>query len=187
MEATTKEALIELIGRNYPDAEMQVVEACIGRAFNMIFYETFRNDMSNLDLYAKTYADVSVLQDEKDTYYSLLPVQTVQFPDVAEGVRRIYLKKGARVRRFIPVSRDSWNANSLANRVSSLVCFSVKSDRVEYKDYPQCDSVYMDLVVPFELMDEDDPVYIPSGKDIVLFQMVDSFLKGTPKVDKVNA
>ena len=186
MDLVSKQSLIELVSRNYPKVELQVIESCIGKAFNMLFYQTFRKDLSNLDLYAKTYKDVPVLKDETDTYYSPLPVQTVQLPDSAEGVRRIYLKKGIKVKMFIPVPKDSWNVNSIGNRVSSLVRYSVKPDRVEYKTDPECQNVYLDLVIPFELMDDDDPVYIPSGQDELLLQTVSGFLQGSPAVDKVN-
>ncbi len=187
MERISKQSLIELVNRNYPQVEPQVVESCIGKAFNMLFYGAFRKDLSNLDLYAKTYKDVAVLKDEAtETYYSLLPVQTVQLPDCAEGVRRVYLKQGIQQRKFVPLQKSAWNLNLTAYKIVPWVGYCVRPDRIEYKNDPQCKSVYLDLVIPFELMDDDDPVYIPSGQDELLLQTVSGFLQGSPPVDKTN-
>lgn len=186
MEKTTKQQFIELVNRNYPNVEPQVVESCIGKAFNMLFYGAFRKDLSNLDLYAKTFRDVPVLKDETDTYYCMLPCQTVQLPDSSEGVRRIYLKKGIRILKFVPLQESAWDFNLSAYKIAPWVGYSVKPDRVRFRDNPQCESVYMDLVVPFELMDDDDPVYIPSGQDELLLQTVSGFLQGSPPVNKDN-
>lgn len=184
--ALSKQALIELVNRNYPNAEPQVVEACIGKAFNMLFYQAFRKDLSNLDLYAKTFKDVPVLKDETDTFYCLLPIQTVQLPDCAEGVRRVYLKKGIRSQKFVPLEESAWDLNLMVYKVVSWIGYSVKPDRIRFKDDPHCDTVYLDLVIPFELMDDDDPVYIPSGQDELLLQTVSGFLQGSPPVNKDN-
>jgi hypothetical protein len=184
----TKDEWIGLIQNRFPDVHGRIIELHIGRAINTIIYEVFRQDMTNLDLYARPYT-VSVQKDEDSgIYYSILPSAIVQLPDCMEGVRRIYLAKGSKVSKFIPIPRDSWDVfnNSDVSKVSPLIGYSVQPTKVMYMNNPDTDTVCMDLVIPFENYDYDDQVHIPSGQDERLIQLVETFINGTPMPDKIN-
>ena len=180
--------VIELLSERFPQVLPQILEQAIGRAFNQIMYEVFRQDPSNFDLYAKPYVNVPVVKDPlTDIWYSLFPEQITQLPDHAEGVRRINRMKGKGM-EFVPIQKDSIAtfAELDVSRVDSTIGYSVGPDRVEYERNPNTDNVRMDLVIPFEKMDYEDPCYIPSGQDERLIEMVGNFIQGTPPENKIN-
>ena len=147
-------------------------------------YATFRQDLSNLDLFAKEFKHVAVLQDEDtEDYYCLLPAQTCQFPDSAEGVRRVRKMKSNSL-DFVPIQMDS--VDTFAGMIDvedPTVGYSVANDRIKWERDPGVSEVRMDLVIPFELYEYEDYIYVPSGQDENLELSVAKFIEGTPLPD----
>ena len=188
----TKEQLIDLIRERLPDNiewHEGIIEKNISMAFNQIFYDTFRKDSANLDLYCKTYLQDVLYEENTDTYYSVLPVVSiVQFPDPADGVRRIQREKGIGV-EFIPITGNmgivSDDDEILAQ--SEIIGYRVTNGRIEYRWMnPRITKVKMDVVRTFESYDWTEQIYIPSGKDEQLISLIINFLQGQPMKDLVN-
>ena len=186
------EQLIELIKLRLPDNnwDENVIRLNISLGFNQIFYDTFRKDISNLDLYAKEYKNIAISYDSAtDKYYSLIPVDSfVQFPDPQEGIRRISGMKGKTI-QFVPVKGDAAKIfeGDIALSIGDIIGYSVTNERIEYHWMKEgMDKVKMDIVRSFEAYNDEDEIHIPSGKDEQLIQLIVNFLLGTPVDNLVN-
>ena len=177
----TLRALAEALQIKHPGILLQALIGLIGRGFNQIIYEVFRQDMSNLDLYCRTYPDVEIKFDAAtNQYYSILPEQIVQLPDQGEGVRWIFPMKGRDI-MFLPVTRDAWNVhdNMPVPVFDTSVSYSVTNGRVEYNKKPPLPDgakVKMGLVIPIEKYGANEEINIPAGQDARLLEIVDMFI-----------
>lgn len=188
-----KEEFIRLIqdrlGGDEQKYHPNVVNKWISMGFNTIYYQTFRKDLGNLDLYSKQFNDVQVLKDpDTDKYYCEFPCPIVQLPDPAEGVRNIHQKKerafghGASL-MFVPVTISSAVAfDGLdVNMVDSMIMYVVTNNRIEFEDSSlivDVPTVSMRVVRPFEEYADDEVIYIPSGTDTQLVELIVNFLLG---------
>lgn len=195
----TKEEFIRLIQDRLGDDKQKyhpnVLNKWISMGFNTIFYQTFRKDLGNLDLYSKQYNDVPVVKDVvTDKYYCEFPCPTVQLPDPAEGVRGIHQKKerglgyGASL-MFVPVTISSAIAfDGLdVNKVDHMIMYVVTNNRIEFEDSSlivDVPSVSIRMVRPFEAYEDEETIYIPSGADTQLVEMIINFLQGQPPESK---
>jgi hypothetical protein len=167
----------------------EIISYNIGRAFNQIVYETFRQDLSNIDLYRKRYTGVSVEADsETGVHYSTLPESILQLPVTGEGVI-IYQTEGRKSLNFVPVKEDAIDVFDCleVGKVDGTVGFVVTDGKVFY--YGMADgitSVSMRLPIPFEKYADTDEVHIPSGKDVQIYTLVCQFLGQQPKANTIN-
>ena len=189
----TKEEFIRLIQDRLGDDKQKyhpnVLNKWISMAFNTIFYQTFRKDLGNLDLYSKQFNDVPVLHDaDTDKYYCEFPCPIVQLPDPAEGVRNIHQKiqrdshNGATL-MFVPVTISSAMVfDGLdVNQVDHMIMYVVTNNRIEFEESSlivDVPSVSMRVVRPLEEYDDEETIYIPSGVDTQLTEMILNFLQG---------
>lgn len=185
----TREQLIEIVKKRLGGKHHhEMIAMNIGMAFNQINYETFRKDLSNLDLYTKEFLDVDVdYNTTNNYYYSTLPEEIVQLPDTQSGVRRI-MHSCENTLVFVPMKKDAVSVFALLDQVkTSTIPFVVEATQVIYTRKPQgIDKVRMDLVIPFDKYDDDDLIFIPSGKDELLIETIVNLLQGQPKENKVN-
>lgn len=179
--------LIETLHARFPNSSPGEIEFQAGRAFNQIMYDVFRNDLSNLDLYAKEYIDVPVLKNvSTDEYYCILPEEICQFPDHAEGVRRVRKMKSKSL-DFVPIQKDSESTfEALTGGFDSTIGYSVAPDRIIWESNPGVSKVRMDLVIPFEKYDYEDTIYVPSGQDENFQLAIAKFLEGAPAENNKN-
>jgi hypothetical protein len=193
-----KIALIELIQdrlaglltkdqrKKYPAS---IIAYYIGRAYSMLLFEIWGSVRSSLDNHTKTYTGVAVQQDgTTEVYYSTLPADILIFPDVNSGVRKIATTTGEGV-DFVPETNDNIDLMEglLCDNLPSEISYTVKNGRVEYKNMDTTIStVRMDLVIPFEAYSREDSVFIPSGQDERLIEIVTNYVMGKPPVDLVN-
>ncbi len=182
----TKIQLIEIINKRLPKKMLpQMMAMYIGQAFNELLFPLFRANISNLDLFTKTYSDVNVDYDSaQDVYYSTLPVAIVQLPVAGEGVRDIRLMKEKGI-KFVPMTTV---AMSILNdeSITSVIGYCIRNNRIEYDSKLSTNSLLlMRIVRPFEAIDEDEQVYIPAGMNEKLIEMVLSLALGIP-VDKMT-
>jgi len=185
----TREKLIEIVKKRLGGGHYEMLAMNIGMAFNQINYETFRKDLSALDLYTKEFLDVDVDYNTiNNYYYSTLPEEIVQLPDTQAGVRRI-MHSCENTLIFVPIKKDAKSIFDLleVGQVDLAIGYSVESTQVIYDRKPQgIDKVRMDLVIPFDKYDDDDVIFIPSGKDELLIETIVNLLQGQPKENKVN-
>jgi hypothetical protein len=164
----TKEELISLVQNTVRRVDKtnavheRVVEMALGRAINTMMYEVFRNDMSNIDLYTRTYENVSITDD-----VATLPAQIVQLPKVGDGVIAVRAT-GESVMGFYPMTIQQAQNSSFMETSSYMsdVGYVVKNTTVEFVNLPDTiEAVDMDLVRPFEAYAMDEEFYVPAGQD----------------------
>jgi hypothetical protein len=169
----------------------KVIELFIGRAFNQIIYETFRKDLTNLDIFTKAYYNVPVqLDEDTDQYYSELPVQIVQLPISGDGVMAIHSMKGKGVEFAAKKSgmQDIHRELEVAY-LDGPISYWLMNGRVEYGAKPFLDSIQkvkMSLIPQFGELDMMDEIHIPSGKDERLMELVTQFARLTPPAQEIN-
>jgi hypothetical protein len=201
----TKIELIELI-RHRLEGEARtkglakfhpkIIEYNIGRAFNTLLVGMFKTNLSNFDPYTKTYSDVDIEYDStQDIYYSTLPATTVQLPRAGDGIMRI-VDIGDSSIQYVPMTNGMLqNIDGLdVDTICDVVGYVFKNGRVEYQGITEfdgsqsyyTDQVAMEIVIPFETYADTDTVYIPTGSDERLFELVVSMMIGTPDSDNLN-
>jgi len=173
------------------NADPYLVGFYIGRAMNQIIYDTFRRDISNIDIYAHTYKNIAVEEDtDQDIYYSKLPVSIVQLPISGDGVLSIHSMKGYGVE--FAAKRAELNHIHKNLEVSSIngpIPYWINSGRVEYGKKPmigELDKVMMRIIPDFGKLDMLDDIYIPTGKDVDVINITRQFLGDLPYDDTVN-
>ena len=198
----TKKGLIEmaqfrLAGGNtvadgigkYHDA---MVAVFIARAFEQIMYQIFMKNKSNLDLYAKWFDNVPVVySNTRSTYTATMPVSVVQFPDAA-GIRRIMpdrLLKGSMDSSYVPIligAEEAYN-NLEAGRITSKSGYRLIGKELDLVFHnSNVESLSMLLVVSFDELEDDDTVYLPTGQDVALIDMVTQLMGINKLEDQAN-
>lgn len=162
----------------------------MGMAFNTIIYETFRKSMGNLDLYSKKFTASVDYNEDEDFYYSLLPKPIIQLPGAGDGVRAIKTQKGKKV-EFIPVGStlQSVHEHLEISQVPGPVPYTVMDNMIIYSKKNgiyNVDTVYMWLVIPFNEYDDLDEINIPSGKDVMLFDLTMQMAKEKAAEKEIN-
>lgn len=185
----TKGQMIELIKNRLGNDDRlgdRTVALNINTAWEQSLRNIFRYNPAALDMYAVEYKDVAVLHDEStDTYYSMLPVKIIQSINISNGVRRINAMKD-RSLSFIPATGmmlDYLRELDVFHAIDSIP-YDVRKDRVVYYGMnSDITKVKMDLVPPFNELDDDDEFPLPMGESQAIVSMVADFFKGTPWVD----
>lgn len=184
--------LIEAINKRIkPPLHPKVVAVFMGRAYNQIIYDTFRKDLSNMDLFAKTYLGVEIEHDEdQDLYYSELPVSIVQLPNPGDGVRWISSHKGKEV-EFSPIKAEEYPTmrNLEVHTQAGAIPYWLTGNRVEYGEkvgINKIDQVKIRIIPQLEDLEMTDDIYIPSGKDEQFLNLVINFINGSPTDKEIN-
>lgn len=170
----------------------EMVAVFIARAFEQIMYQVFMRDKSNLDLYAKWYDGVPVVYDNnRHTYTATMPVSVVQFPETA-GIRRIMpdrLNKGDMNNSYIPVrigAEEAYN-NLEVGKISSKSGYRLIGKTIDLIFHnPNVEYLSMLLVPPFDELEDEDTVYLPSGQDVALIDMVTQLMGINKLEDQAN-
>lgn len=177
-----KEKLIELIQENinggsftsdiYKIAHPLVIEKYIDMAFNTIFYNIFRQNPEELDIYGRWYWNQPVLsQNGKD--YSKLPCGIIQLPKNSSSIRRITLVDDDVSMSFINVKNSSGGILERLGTIerSGAIKYYV-SNRIWYDNINGIKEVNIFAITPFSDLDSDDDIPIPAGQDVQFLQMV---------------
>jgi len=196
----TKEQHIELFQRQQSGGTMpadlkdklhpQVIAKFMAMAWNTLLYQVFRKEPSNLDFYAKTYYDIAINHDPvHNIYYSILPSGVIQVPDEPnEGVRRIDYALSNEF-KFAPIKKNAGYAYRELEvyKYTDTIPFFVQQNKVIYDLAPyDIQAVNMDLIVPFDKMANKDEVNIPSGQDVIFYQMVAALMENKSVEDRYN-
>lgn len=171
----TKEQLVEFIGKALPTPQHpEMISMAIGRAFNQLLYSTFRKDLSNLDLYTRSYNSEILIDEARDVYYAEIPQQIVQLPEPGDGIRDITPSKEKGI-YFVPLAASAMRMFSVCDEPSAYVGWCIRNQRVEFES-GRTMPVTMHLIIPFELYDDEENVYLPVGADDELIRLTASFL-----------
>lgn len=163
----------------------------IGRAFNQIIYATFRKNLSDLDLFSRTYTKVEVKKDnEQQLYYCDLPVSIVQLPNAGDGVRGISTMAGKGL-EFVPISSNlqKLHEDLEIRDTDGPIPFMVMNNRIEFGNKSPMEDVSevkLTIIPQFEALDMLDEFYIPAGKDEELLELVAKFAGVAPVVKEIN-
>lgn len=192
-----KKQLIELIQENINGgsttvdilkrAHPLVIEKYVDMAFNTIFYNIFRSNPEELDVYGKWYYNQEVKNDT-NVYYCDLPCGVIQLPSNSSSVRRITMTDDEYSVVFINVRTS---ANGVLNRLgtvdrSGAVSYAV-SNRITFSDYnEEITHVNIFAITPFSDMEATDNIPIPSGKDVEFLQTVIQLMTERANDLKVN-
>ncbi len=177
------------IGKYHPE----IIAVFIARAFEQIMYQVLMKEESNLDLYAKWYDNIPVVFDNnRHTYTATLPVSVVQFPKSA-GIRRIMpdrlLHNGNMDSSFVPIkigAEEAYN-NLEAGKISSKCGYRQIGKTIDLVFHnPNVKYLSMLLVVPFDELEDEDTVYLPSGQDLTLIDMVTQLMGINKMEDQSN-
>ena len=193
-----KEELIGLVKLNLGNAgdmHENQVHLNIALAWEQMLSAVYYRNPQGIDRYCITYPDIEVkIDQETGRYYSDLPMVPIKFNDIAEGLRRIYKKKQFMTSdaskgddiQLVPMPPAQTQLLSCvdAGMVSDVIGYFVKGDRVYYyKHDSNIETVYMDIVPPFDKFEHNQEIPIPSGGVQTLIGIAQEILKGTPYVD----
>jgi hypothetical protein len=163
----------------------RTIALAIDTVWQEVVKDLFIKTPGKLDFYSKQYKNVAVLQDDDtDEYYCLLPEEIVQTVAFEEGIRNIRLKGPEQI-DFVPLDiSPSWIGNTDVGLVVEAIGYMPRQDRVLfYNMNPDIEEVIMDLVVPFDKWDDDDPVNLPQGASMKIVGMAIQLLGGVPYID----
>jgi hypothetical protein len=184
--------LIEALNERLPTkVNPKVLSLWIGRAFNQIIYDTFRKNLTSLDIFTKTYNNIDVTFDEDtDTWYSNLPVQVVQLPISGDGVLSIHSMKGKGIEFSAKKSgMQNIHRNMEVTVLNGPIPYWLMNGKIEYGTKGGIDTVKkvrMRLIPQFGELDMMDEIHIPSGKDEQLMELIIQFAGATPPQKEIN-
>ncbi len=178
------DTVVDLRGKYDP----RIISYHIGLVFNQIFYDTFNMNPTGLDLYAQEYT-VDVSKATSGEYYSDLPVSLVQMPKNA-GIRQIRgsgLLEDSETFKPTTTTQASVLARGDLGEFSTDIWFYVRGTQIFYVFMDvNITKVKMLILVPFQDLDDDTEIYIPSGKETDLFQLVVQSLSNMKPEDTRN-
>lgn len=163
----------------------RTIALAIDTVWQEIIKDLFIKTPGKLDFYSKQFKAVQVLQDEDtDEYYCLLPEDIVQTVAFEEGIRKIRLKGPENI-EFMPMDvAPSWIKNTDVGLVVDAIGYMPRKDRVLFYNMNEdIKEVIMDLVIPFDKWEDDDPVNLPQGASMKIVAMSIELLGGTPYID----
>lgn len=177
----TKGQLVELIQRAHdPRPHRLVVAKYIDLIFSQSILPLFSKDPSNLDLYAKRYDNIAIVDGVAE-----IPVPTVQFKDSANGVRQVWVPEHKDV-KFVPEKQGQMGMYDLleVGELDSSVGYAPTADKVYFDDNlpPAITTVSMNIVVMPSALDDDDEFILPAGFDQQA--MIAGFLGKVQQLDK---
>lgn len=187
----TREQLIEQVSEyivkldKNADLHPEIVAKHITAAIRQILYSTFRKVPTELDLMSKKFT-LTISNNE-----STLPCSIYQLPDMA-AIRRISLTGEDLDREqllFTPreVSMASVYGMLDVAKIDTTVKYYVSEKSIKWSNLPTgLTEVDAWLIPTFDTLEDDDEVYIPSGKDIDFFEVIRTILSGTAKENLIN-
>lgn len=165
-----------------------VIEKYASMAFNTLFYNLFRKDLSNYELYSKWYLDVSIDRSGSRPT-STLPIAAVQTPNKGDCVRDIVYVDDDLSITFAPTTVHEYkrlNALGTAGR-NGIIGYVLNSNQITYFGLPEeITEVDLYLLRSFESFGRNEDVPVPQGKENEFFQMMLNYLSPIKPIDLNN-
>ncbi len=179
----------DLIRKYHPE----MIALNIGRAFNHVIYATFRNNISDVDLFAKPYVVEVQYDSEAEVYYFDMPAHTTQLPDNKQIRQISFLKDKKYSFEPLPVGAAEVFGDTDVALAFSYIGYTVLANRIELTNWPASDfavstttpKLRVILVPAFEAYEDEDEVHIPSGKDIDVYNILLQILAGKRPTDMI--
>lgn len=154
------------------------VASCLGRAINDVWFQIFKQDASNYDIYTKPYT-VSINRTNPSEPFVTLPVPIVQLQFVGDGIRGI-LPTNSQKFTFQAVSHDTLTlyTGTPLNNLDDSIPFALLGNNIYFGENLPTDvtSIRLLLVRPFEAYALDEEFPLPSGQDINILTRALQFL-----------
>lgn len=146
-----------------------LLEKYISLAWEQIMYDTFKRNPHELDLYAKEYSDLAIVDGKVE-----LPVQIVQLPNMA-GIRQLRLGEYSIGIQSIGMSaiHDELEVGSVDREYS----YSLYGNIIKIYGKQDYSTVSIFLIPTFDNYEANDDVYVPGGKSQVFVETIYSFLR----------
>lgn len=173
----------DLMGKLHPE----FVKKYMALAWNTIIYEAFKKDLSNLDLYCKSFTVPVQYNTVRAYHYCTLPAPICQLPVRSEGVRRVQTIQDIGL-YFSPCGNDQSSVMSGLEvwNIDETIPYAVELTQIVFKKHVGFADVVIDMVIPFDSFDDEDEFPMPMGQDIIFFQTVDQLMSNMPPEDDVN-
>ena len=179
-----KRELVDLVKASAKDIDKQNtfgfdrVAYALGRAINDVWFQIFKQDASNYDIYTKMYT-VSIDSTTPYEPFVTLPVPIVQLQFVGDGIRAI-LPTNSQKFTFQPVSHDALTlyTGTPLNNLDDSIPFALLGNNIYFGENLPTDvtSIRLLLVRPFEAYALDEEFPLPFGQDINILTRALQFL-----------
>lgn len=161
---------------------LAVIEQYLDLAYADIMQEEFNNagnDFTVFDNFAKPYKCTVLYDEGRDEKYFVMPVTLIPLKPKQAGLRSISMFRGQQV-AFAPIGNASvpmWNELE-AMRVDSTIAYYIEDNKVFFPmNAPNKDAQLMvKVITPYAELDDNDNVYVPGGKNEMLFQRMYQFM-----------
>lgn len=183
----TKGQIVELIWKNLGRSDRfspRQIALHVDLAMNDIFYNIFRQDINNLDIYKKKFENVSVLLNTTtNKYYIELPKPLVQFPNVHDIINiSTPLSFGSNL-LFVPISQYELEILPELEQfnLDDFIKFNIDNGNIVFYNMTNVNhisNVDVRQIVAFSDLDDTDDFYVPAGQGVNFFNIVTSLLKG---------
>lgn len=146
----------------------QKVKMTVSMAVNDVFFQVFKKDSSNYDLYVKPYTvdiDFTTSFEPKVT----LPTKIVQLQNIGDGIRQI-MAVGSGAFNFSPISLDGLSLyyGTSLNDMDGSIPYAIRGNEIIFASFLPTDVAKVRLLIvrPFEAYGDDEEFYLPSGQDV---------------------
>jgi hypothetical protein len=154
-------------------------------------------DLSGLDSFTKPFEDIAVLNDaNREEYYAVLPIPTVQLPQML-AIRQVSpMKAPTRNFRYTQYSQQAVMGSLDVGQIGTEMKYYVENsadgenDRIRFWQGfdPIYTSILVRMVVPFAYLNNKSEIAIPTNKAMEIIAMVAKIMgdrKGVPP-DTIN-
>ena len=175
-----KEKIVQLVADAVGEQfSLRTVALHIENAYLTIVGQVFVQNPNQLDFYAKPF-EATVTRNKSKTF-AIIPVQIIQSPDNAKGVRSVTDLEGTT--RFYAVPIYALRSNCDAAKLYGYTWYGVRANSVEFLNLPkEVDKVIMECVVPFSAWEDAEDLPIPSAVADNIIALAIQTLKGETTV-----
>ena len=124
--------------------------------------------------------------ENRDVFYSDIPAPIVQLPVPGDGIRMITPIKEKGV-HFVPMKDHAMRMFGAFTEVSSFVGWAIRNQRVEYESGVEGMQITNHLVIPFDMYDDEDEIYLPVGADMEIIGLAAQILNGRPEKKTIDS
>ena len=183
----TKEQLTELTTEHLIKLDKnsvlhpEIASKLITMAMNQILYDTFRRVPTELDLMAKEFT-IDLTDGSAE-----LPVSVYQLPEMAQ-VRRISLVDD----NYLPIVPQPVSSIPMYNLldvglIDTTISFSLTGKTLTLYNLPSGTTQVKAWLIPtFDTLEDDDEVYIPSGKNIDFYTIIEQIYQSVQPPNLLN-
>lgn len=183
----TKEQLVELVSKHLIKLDKnnilhpETVSKIITMTFNQILYDTFRRVPYELDLMAKE-VTITPVNGEYELQFSVY-----QLPEMAQFRRFSLTDDPSFMIVSQPVSGIPIYQNLDVGLIDTTCTYSFVGKKLKFERLPEgTTSLKGWVLMTFDSLDDNDEVYIPSGKGIDFYKIAEQIFSTTQGPNLLN-